>query len=317
MLDDFLVGYAQDDQKTTGVTVILAGKHGAVAGCSVQGAAPATRETDLLKSENTVQKIHALVLSGGSAFGLGSAQGAMKFLKECGTGLAVGGNIIPIVVGAGIYDLDYRSNTVPDDKMGYAACLDARSNHFETGIVGAGCGATACKILGMEYAHKTGQGFACHIHESGLEVAAITIVNPLGDIVDPSTGRFVKKVQTPDHKSTKDLLSDCDPRTADFSFFNTTISCILTNANLTKTEANRLAFQAHDAYARCILPVHTQFDGDAVFVLSSCRVQTSLPALQVICTDVLERAILNGADDTYLQNNQGSVCKENGSAQPI
>ncbi len=295
MLDDFSIGYAQDDQKTTGVTVILAGKNGAVAGCSVQGAAPATRETDLLKSGNTVEKIHALVFSGGSAFGLSCAQGVMEFLKENGTGVSVGSNIIPIVVGASIYDLDYQSNTVPDDKMGYAACVDARPNHFEHGLVGAGCGATACKILGMESARKTGQGFASYTHETGLEVAAISVLNPLGDIVDPSTGKFIKKIQTPDHKTTKDLLLACDPRATGIALSNTTISCILTNAKLTKTQANRLSFQAHDAYARCILPVHTQFDGDAIFVLSSGQVETSLLALQTICTHVLEQAILDAA----------------------
>ncbi len=295
MLDDFQAGYAHDEQKTTGVTVILAGKDGAVAGCSVQGAAPATRETDLLKSENTVDRIHALVLSGGSAFGLGACQGVMEFLKEQGTGFAVGENIVPIVVGASIYDLEYKNNAYPNSKMGHAACMDARANHFERGLVGAGCGATACKILGMDSSRKTGQGFASYTHETGLEVAAISVVNPLGDIVDPSTGRFVKKIQTPDQKSTKDLLLSCDSRLMENFLSNTTISCILTNAKLTKTQANRLAFQAHDAYARCILPVHTQFDGDAVFVLGSGKVETSLLALQTICTHVLEQAILDGA----------------------
>ena len=275
MLDDFLIGNYTDKQNATGVTVLLA-PQGAIGGVSVRGGAPATHETDLLRAENTVEKLNAVVLSGGSAFGLESISGVMRFLHEKGYGYLAGGFRVPICTGASIYDLEYGSFGFPDKNAGYEACRNATSVAEIKGSIGAGCGATVCKMNGMDHAEKSGMAVVTG-KRGDLEMAVISVVNALGNIYDPDTGKLVK--------------SSCGAE-GQTSFSNTTITCILTNAVLTKAQANKLADTTQDAYAKCIRPVHTLYDGDSVFVMSSCRVQADLLELQMFADSLCCQAIL-------------------------
>ena len=190
MLDYFKIGNVESKTKSTGVTVILA-ENGAVGGVSVRGSAPATRETDLLKSENAVDKVNAIFLSGGSAFGLDSASGIVQYLAEKGLGYTTSAMPVPIVCGACLYDLDYKNAGFPDKELGYKACLNAKPNNFESGNVGAGCGATVGKVLGSMSASKGGLGVATFAFDDGVEMCAIVAVNAFGDIYDFRNGQKV------------------------------------------------------------------------------------------------------------------------------
>ena len=305
----FSVGFAQDKNSATGCTVVIC-EQGAVAGVSVLGAAPATRETDLLRSENMVERIHALVLSGGSAFGLDAAGGVMRLLEKRGVGISFGGRRIPIVVGASLFDLEVGDDSAaPDLDMGYAAASEA-DRTLKVGNVGAGLGASVGKILGMDFCMKGGMG-ASTIIQDDLILTALVAVNALGCIFDPVTGSFVAGVLDPqtiqneiqneiqnDHPTILDpyhalaILAGADfVREAKRS--NTTIGCILTNADLTKTQANRIAATTHDGYARAITPIHTSFDGDAIFCLSAGQVIVHPDVLGSLAALCMERAVIN------------------------
>ena len=274
MLKDFLIGNDTDTVNRTGVTVILCPK-GAVGGVSVRGGAPATHETDLLRSENTVEKLNAVVLAGGSAFGLESIAGVMQYLAEQGFGYDAGGYRVPICSGAAIYDLECGSFAYPDKAAGYRAASKAERVKEMSGRIGAGTGATVAKMAGMAKAIPS--GMAVTIAKKGeLEIAVVTVVNALGNIYDPSTGQAVCAV-LPEESSVH---------------ANTTISCVITNAKLTKAQANKLADTAQDAYARCIRPVHTPYDGDSIFVMSSGEYEASFIELQMMAEELCEKAIL-------------------------
>ncbi|MCL2560492.1 MAG: P1 family peptidase [Turicibacter sp.] len=288
--DKFLIGHATDEENGTGVTVILA-KEGAVGGVSVRGAAPGTRETDLLNPVNAVQTVHAVVLAGGSAFGLDASSGVMKYLHEQGVGFQAGKHIVPIVTSAIIFDLNYKRFAFPDQLMGYEAAKNASVNNVLQGHIGAGCGATVGKILGPDSAGKGGLGMASMQLKEGVTVTAIVVTNALGDIYDEK-GEFLAGVKHPDQRSSIDLLL-AGAQTEDLAGQNTTIGCVLTNAKLSKSEVNKLADISHDGLALSIKPVHTAFDGDTMFALSSNEVDVDFLILQTACVQVVQQAIVN------------------------
>ena len=293
----FYVGHAQDEIAATGCTVVMH-KDGAVAGVSVRGAAPATLETDLLDPKNAVDRINAVVLSGGSAFGLEAASGVRQWLSERGCGFRFAGACIPIVCGASIFDLSVGSSTrYPDKEMGYAAC-NAVSRTVDTGNVGAGIGASVGKALGGAFSMKGGLGCAS-IELDGLIVSALVVVNAVGNIYDRTRSKTVAGVLNPGDKQ-----SILDPYRSFLMMLqasgkatpppmNTTISCIVTNGVLTKAQACHIADMAHDGYARSIEPVHTTFDGDTVFLLSSSVHSCSPDLTGILAAKVMEAAILD------------------------
>ena len=286
MLDGFKIGHFTDERKKTGVSVFLA-ERGAVGGVSVRGAAPATRETDLLDPLKSVQEINAVVLSGGSAFGLEAASGVQQFLFEGGFGYNAGKYRVPIVVGASVYDLEYGEFGFPDKQAGYEAAKAAASGNFSRGGIGAAAGATISKALGMSTAVKTSLGVQTYAM-NGLEIAVFSVVNALGDVVE--NGKIIAGAMTEDGKPVGMrrvmTMSSIDPKPS-----NTTITCILTNAVLNKVEANILADLAHDGYAEAISPVHTMFDGDAVFVMASGDKAVEFNMLTALIAPLTAKAI--------------------------
>lgn len=291
MLDSFLIGNCQNNEIATGVTVILS-KNGAVGGVSVRGKAPATRETDLLKSENSVEKVNAVVLSGGSAFGLESACGVVDYLKDNNIGYCAGKYNVPIVVGASLYDLEYGQFGYPDKSMGYEACNRSSTFTDINGSIGAGCGATVGKLLGMERSSKSGASVKCS-KIGDIEIGVVVAVNAFGNIYKRDSDTLISgcTVNGVGLDIEKSLIGTLNANNASMHGGNTTIACIVTNAKLTKTQCNALADGAHDAYARCIRPVHTMVDGDCIFLLSSGEVDCNLIALQSAINDVLCQAI--------------------------
>ncbi|MBP2643193.1 MAG: peptidase [Firmicutes bacterium] len=293
------VGHMQDLDYGTGCTVIIYEKpEGAAAGVDVRGGAPGTRETDLLKSENSVQAINAIVLSGGSAFGLDAAGGVMQFLEEKGLGYDVGVTRVPIVPQAILFDLSFGNHTIrPDKFMAYKACQNAfQDMTWKDGNTGAGTGATVGKIRGMNYAMKGGLGSFCY-KLGDLYVGAIVAVNAVGDIVDPCTGKIIAGALQDDGKTFLDtenyILSGKYGYPEKTSVENTTIGAIVTTAKLSKAQANKLAAITHDAYGRTIKPVHTVNDGDTIFTLATGEVTSSMDMLQVLAVKAMENAIVN------------------------
>ncbi|MQA29317.1 MAG: peptidase S58 family protein [Luteitalea sp.] len=266
-------GHHTLSERPTGCTVVIV-EGGATAGVDVRGSAPATAETDLLKPINLVQQVHAIVLSGGSAFGLDSRSGVMKYLDERNIGFKAFGNInVPIVPAASLIDLNVggSSKIRPTADCGYRAAQAATTAPIEEGNVGAGAGATVGKGAGRDLAMKGGLGSAAIQMADGLIVAAVVAVNAAGDVIDPATGRVVAGARTPDGKSLADarrLLTSGSLQPARAGE-NTTIGIVATNATLTKTQATKVAEMAQDGYARAIFPSHTMGDGDAIFALAT------------------------------------------------
>lgn len=303
-IEGIKVGNAQDLEGGTGCTVIIC-EEGATAGVDVRGGSPGTRETDLLKPENLVDKAHAVVLSGGSAFGLDAASGVMKFLEERDIGFDVQVTKVPIVLSAVLFDLvvgDYKIR--PDFQMGYKACLNATNKECPNGNVGAGTGATVGKFLGLERAMKGGLG-SYAVQVGDLKVGAIVAVNALGDIIDPETGEILAGLL--DEKGERligtenEMLKVYNKRKNLFSG-NTTIGLIVTNGKLTKAEANKLASMAHNSYGRAIRPAHTIFDGDTIFTMATGKVEADINVIGLLSARVMERAVVNAikfADSAY------------------
>lgn len=292
MLDKFKIGHYTDDEKGTGVTVILA-EDGATGGVSVRGSAPATRETDLLHCEKTVDKINAVVLSGGSAFGLESSCGVVDYLYKKDVGYNAGGCRVPIVSGASIYDLEYKSFGYPDKAAGYKAAEDAKTDNFISGSIGGGTGATVGKICGMNCAAKAGIGVQTY-ELNGIEIAVIAVVNALGDVV--KDGKIIAGMRTEDG-GFLDSLKVFSAGSLDIKNSNTTIGCVLTNAKITKVEANILADLAHDGLARAISPSHTRFDGDAFFTMASGEKTVEFNILTALIPVLTEKAIAAAVSD--------------------
>ena len=293
------VGHFTDTRRPTGCTVVLV-EAGATCGVDVRGGAPGTRETDLLDPVNTVQQVHAVVLSGGSAFGLDTATGVVRWLEERRIGFPAGPARVPIVPAAILFDLSVGDATIrPDAAAGYAAAKAAAAGPVAEGNVGAGAGATVGKLLGFDHAMKAGLGTASLTLAGGAVVAALAAVNAAGDIVDPSTGQIIAGARTAAgdafEGTTKALLEGRGPAVGKAD--NTVLVVVATNVTLTKTEATKVAQMAHDGLARAVNPVHTPWDGDTVFALStgSASVQGGVLVVGAAAAEVTARAILRGA----------------------
>jgi len=293
------VGHAQNDDALTGCTVIICEK-GATGGIDQRGGAPGTRETDLMRPMHLVDKVHAILLAGGSAFGLDAATGVMKYLEERKIGFNTGVAYVPIVAGAVIFDLAIgNSNIRPDAAMGYKACQNASSLPPQQGNAGAGSGATVGKILGMEYATKSGIG-TFSIRIGNLVVGAIMVVNALGDVVEPDTGKIIAGVWQRDDKQkryfadTLRIMQSMQGQDAlkFASTENTVIGVVATNARLNKEQANKVAQMAQDGIALAVRPAHTMLDGDTIFALATNRVKADVNIVGAFAAQAVANAIV-------------------------
>ena len=291
------IGHAHDARGRTGCTVVLCGDEGAVGGVEVRGAAPGTRETDLLDPGNLVERAHAIVLTGGSVFGLDSACGVVRFLEERNIGFDTTVARVPIVPAAVIFDLavgDARSR--PDAAMGYRACEQATNGPVEEGRVGAGAGATVGKLAGPLLASAGGIGTASRRLPGGATVGALVVVNAFGDVVDPRTGRIIAGARSPEGKgwldSSRAIREGALGRLFNAAIENTTLAVVATDAALTKAQARKVAAMAHDGFARAIRPVHTMFDGDTIFALSTGQQPADVTSVGVLAAEVVALAIV-------------------------
>ena len=297
-LEGLRIGNAQDYDAMTGVTVLLF-DHGARAGVDISGGGPASRETPLTSPLTADNPLNAIVLSGGSAFGLAASDGVMRYLEEHGIGYDTGFAKVPLVCQSCIFDLGIgRADVRPDAAMGYAACVDAEHPHPESGIVGGGTGASVGKICGRDKAFKTGLGlYAVSCGE--LKIAAVVVLNALGDIFDPATGENIagpKKEDGTGFYDTREELYKISRRTDLFqndpnSKTNTTIGAIITNSAVSKAELNKLASMARCGYARCINPVNTMADGDSIYAASVGDVPADLNVAGTLAAEVMAEAI--------------------------
>lgn len=308
-IEGLSVGSITLTERPTGCTVILVEGEGAVGGVSQRGGAPGTRETDLLDPSNMVDKVNAVVLAGGSAFGLDAASGAVRWLEEHGIGWDVRIAKVPIVPAAILFDLPVGSNPKirPTAECGYRAAATATADPVQQGSVGAGAGATAGKSGGPGRSIKSGLGSAVITLPSGLKVGAIVAANPVGDIIDPDTGRVVAGVRNPDgtFADARVLLRSGGPAPRARAGENTTIGLVATNAKLTKAQAHRMALMADDGFARAIFPSHTMGDGDTVFALATGRWdgQVDISQIGALAADAMARAIVRaGTEATGIPN---------------
>lgn len=299
------VGHAENKTALTGCTVVIC-EGGAVAGVSQRGGAPGTRETDLLHPSRSVQKIHAVLLSGGSAFGLDAAGGVMQYLEERKVGFQVGATVVPIVPSAILYDLDYGDHAIrPDKEMGYKACMNATISHPSEGNVGAGTGASVGKILGNKQSMKSGIGSASLEIGNGIVIGAIIAVNAFGDIIE--NGQIIAGTRTikkgPISIGSENYFADTREVMQSFagrqilsfaSRQNTVIGVVATNAELSKEEANYLADIASNGIAHVVRPAFTMFDGDTIFSLSTGKVKADVNLVAAYAPDVVAAAILCG-----------------------
>ena len=296
-LPDFLFGHAQDFDAGTGCTVVIA-PEGACCGVDVRGGAPATRETDLLRPENMVEKAHAVVLAGGSAFGLEASCGVMDALAQRGIGFHLDAACVPIVCGACLFDLPVGKDAHPDKAMGAAAAEAAfAGGGLAEGNVGAGTGASVGKLLGQANAMKSGFGTAV-LQAGELVVGALAAVNALGNIIGPD-GKPIAGCRGGDGAIVDSLdalaLAAGQPGQAPMPA-NTTLGIVVTNARLSKAQATKAASIVHDAYARTIKPVHTSNDGDTVFAFASGRVEALPDLVAAVATEAMEAAIYRAVD---------------------
>jgi L-aminopeptidase/D-esterase-like protein len=293
-IEGIKVGHEQDLEAATGCSVIIC-EEGATAGVDVRGGAPGTRETDLLNPVNLVEKIHTVVLAGGSAFGLDAATGVMQYLEENGIGFDVQVTKVPIVCSAVLFDLAIGNHKVrPDKNMGYKACVNATNKQCPEGNVGAGTGATVGKLMGMDRAMKGGIGvYGLQVEE--LKVAALVAVNCLGDVIDPSNGKILAGTLKEDGKTlanTEDLMIKQYSKKKNFFGENTTIGVVVTNGKLNKSQANKLASMAHNGYGRTIRPAHSMFDGDTIFALATGKVEANINVIGLLSARVVEQAVV-------------------------
>ena len=300
------VGHAHDPDALTGCTVVLC-EGGVIGGVDQRGGAPGTRQIDSLYPMRLVDELHAILLSGGSAFGLDAAGGVVRYLEEKGVGLDVRVARVPIVPTAILFDLGIGKPDIrPDIEMSYQACLNAVSGPLAEGNVGAGCGATLGKILGMEQAMKSGVGTASQEIGNGLIVGAIAAVNPFGDVIDPRSGEIIAGVRTleaglnstaPGGRFANTLeilklfsgsgLPGFSPRG------NTVIGVVATNAALNKEQVNKVAQMAHDGLARTVRPAHTMLDGDTIFALATGEHEADVNIIGAFAAEVFGQAIVN------------------------
>lgn len=299
------VGHAQDEQALTGCTVVLC-EGGAIGGVDQRGGAPGTRETDAMHPMHLVNEVHAVVLAGGSAFGLDAASGAVRYLEERGVGFDVRVARVPIVPAAILFDLGIgRSDVRPNAEMGYQACLNASADPPAEGNVGAGTGATVGKILGLAGAMKSGIGTASLEIGSGVKVGAITAVNVFGDVIDPETGQIIAGARVvqkgplkigkgPYFADTLYVMESLIGRTVlgFMSRENTAIGVVATNAKLNKEQINKVAQMAQDGLARTVCPAHTMLDGDTIFALATGEKKADVNIVGAFAAEVFAQAVL-------------------------
>lgn len=305
-VDGIKVGHYTLPERPTGCTVVLV-EPGATAGVDVSGAAPATRDTDLLGPTKMVERIFGLAFSGGSLFGLSTADGVLRYLEEKDIGIEFGRRHIPIVPGASIFDLGMGDGRIrPTADCGYRAAQAASAAPVPEGSIGAGAGATLGKLAGMARATKGGVGSAAIRMPDGLIVAALVVLNPLGDVIDPATGKVVAGVRNASGGGFADArvlirAGGASPATRGD---NSTIGVVATNARLTKAQASALARLADDGYARAIWPIHTRVDGDVVFALATGtkRDETDMLIVGALAADVMARAVLRAATQATTAN---------------
>jgi L-aminopeptidase/D-esterase-like protein len=300
------VGHWTNLEGGTGCTVVLC-PQGAVAGVDVRGGAPGTREMQLLSPTCAIEHVHAVLIGGGSAYGLAAADGVMRWLEERGYGFDVGIAKVPIVPAAILFDLPVlRADQRPDAAAGYAACEAATDTPVTQGNVGAGTGATCGKALGFALATKAGLGSAAIALDNGLIVAALAAVNAFGDVVDPRTGRILAGARRPDGHGFADTMAHL--RTADPLSLahlaeqqrgqNTTLAVVATNAALTKVQATKVAQMAHNGLARVIRPIHTMLDGDTIFALSLGTLRADVSLLGELAAEAVAQSVVNAVITT-------------------
>jgi L-aminopeptidase/D-esterase-like protein len=301
------VGHAQNDEALTGCTVILCRK-GAVAGVDVRGGAPGTRETDLLNPLNLVEKVHAITLAGGSAFGLDAASGVMQYLEENKIGFNTGAANVPIVPSAILYDLGIgQADVRPDPTMGYQAAASASSAPPNEGNVGAGTGASVGKMFGAKLSMKSGEGTASMDIGGGVIVGALVAVNAWGDVLDPKSNEIIAGLRSgrvgPVRVGGKEYFANTlemmsKPAGRNLMKLatraNTVIGIVATNAKLTKAQATKVAQMAHDGLAQTIRPAHSMFDGDTIFALSTGNRKADVTSVGAFAAEVMAKAIIRG-----------------------
>lgn len=301
-----IVGNAENPRAITGCTVLIF-KNGAIAGIDQRGGAPGTRETDLLRPTHLVEKVHAILLAGGSAYGLDAAGGVMKFLEEQNIGFDTQVARVPIVPSAILFDLNIGDpNIRPNAEMGYQACVNATNEPVRQGNVGAGAGATVGKILGINQAMKSGLGTSSVDIGNGIIVGAIVIVNAFGDVVNPKTGEIIAGARTLIKGPIKIgesgyfgntlsiMKSFIGKKVLNFAMRqNTVIGVVATNAKLSKVQANKVAQMAQNGLVRTILPANTMFDGDTIFALSTGKRKADINIIGAFAAKVLSSAIIN------------------------
>jgi len=300
------IGHADNEDALTGCTVILCRK-GAVGGVDVRGGAPGTRETDLLNPLNLVEKVHAITLAGGSAFGLDATSGVMRYLDENHVGFETGAGRVPIVPAAILFDLALGSASVrPNAEMGYRAAASASTGEMRQGNLGAGMGASVGKIFGMKSAMKSGLGMASMDIGGGILIAALAAVNAFGDVIDPQTGEILAGARSTNIRplqlgspgyfaDTLETMRSFAGRTV-LGFAtraNTVIGVVATNANLTKAETNKVAQMAQDGLARAVRPAHTMLDGDTIFALATGSKKADVSIVGAFAAEVFSQAVVN------------------------
>lgn len=289
------IGQAENVQAGTGCTVFLLGREGASVGLDVRGGGPASRESELLKPLATAQVIHAILLAGGSAFGLDAAGGVMRYLEERGIGVDVGVTRVPLVCQSDLFDLTVAdAHTRPDAARAYEACVNAETGNYRDGNHGAGTGATVGKLLGMEHCMKSGIG-SYAVQVGNLQVGAVVAVNAVGDVYDYENGRKIAGLLAADGKTFLDSeLAALQAIEAQAEKFvgNTTLGVILTNARLDKAHLCKIAGMAHDGYARAIRPVHTSMDGDSIYAVSLGDVPADMDVVGTLAARVMAKAIV-------------------------
>lgn len=310
-IDGIRIGHAQSDEAKTGVSVLYF-PNGAQVGCDISGGGPASREVHLTDPLTADNPINAVVLSGGSAYGLCASDGVMRCLEENSIGYDTGFAKVPLVCQSCIYDLGYGKNNVrPDSNMGYEACKRAlESTCASMGNIGAGVGATVGKLMGMKQAMKTGLGiYAVQMGE--LKVAAVVVVNAFGDVFNPENGQKIAGMVDSERKTFVDLekvFMSFMSAPKDLFNSNTTIGCVITNAKFDKAKLNKIASMTRNAYARCINPVGTMADGDSIYAASVGDVVSDVNLVGILCTRAMEKAIINAVcsakidDEEYLKN---------------
>lgn len=289
-----LVGHAAYEEALTGTTVILFGT-GATCSADVRGGGPATRETDLLSPTKMIQSVHAIVLSGGSAFGLEACSGVMGYLSRKKIGFDVGVTHVPIVCGADIFDLNVgRHDVYPDGSLGERAAKEAGQQERRQGNVGAGMGASVGKILGPQYAMKSGIGSAS-VRVGSLIVSAMVVVNAFGSIYEEKRGIYVAGPYQKEKKAIQNTEALMSQSNKSMGFpTNTSVGVVCTNGDFTKTELKKIAEVSHNGYARSIHPVHTLFDGDVIFAASKGKEKADLNQCMTLAVEAVRRAVING-----------------------